>query len=121
LSTCDWIPDRIVFARRNGPRRADRILLVGFEELDTTKAEATVYQIVMLVLLSLVPALTIIDFWELAGRGRDGNFKEASLFKSRRHFSSAGRSRHLFRLIQRGKYGFRLCVSLAGKTSRGPQ
>jgi len=66
LSACDWIPDRIVFARRNGPRRADRILLVGFEELDTTKAEAKVYQIVMLVLLSLVPALTIVDFWEVA-------------------------------------------------------
>jgi hypothetical protein len=77
------------------------------------KPKPRVYQIVMLVLLSLVPALTIIDFWEVAGRGCDGNFKDASLFKSRRHFSSAGLSRHLFRLIQRGKYGFRLCVSLA--------
>jgi hypothetical protein len=51
----------------------------------------------------------------LRSRGRGSTFKDASLFKSRRHFSSEGRSRHLFRLIQRGKYGFRLCVSPGGK------
>lgn len=56
----------IVFARRNGPRWADRIPLVGFEQLDNTKGEAKVYQAVMLVLLSLVPALTLIHFWGVA-------------------------------------------------------
>jgi hypothetical protein len=39
---------------------------VGFEQLDTTKAEAKVYQIESLTLLSFVPALTLIHFWEVA-------------------------------------------------------
>jgi hypothetical protein len=56
----------IVFAGRTGPRWADRIPLVGFEQLDTTKAEAKVYQVVMLILLSLIPALTLIHFWQVA-------------------------------------------------------
>ncbi|MGY3610855.1 MULTISPECIES: hypothetical protein [unclassified Bradyrhizobium] len=60
----------IVFARRNGPRWADRIPLVGFEQLDMTKVEAKVYQAAMLVLLSLIPALTLIHFWRVAARAQ---------------------------------------------------
>src|ERR1700688_3410882 len=60
----------IVFARRNGPGWADRIPLVGFEQLDTAKTEAKCYQAVMLVLLSLIPMLTLIHFWDVAARAQ---------------------------------------------------
>jgi hypothetical protein len=57
----------IVYARRNGPRWADRIPLVGFEQLNAATPEAKVYQGVMLVLLTLLPAIALVHFWQVAG------------------------------------------------------
>jgi hypothetical protein len=56
----------ILFARRGGAHWADRIPLVGFEQLNTPNTEAKIYQIAMLILLTLIPALTLIHFWQVA-------------------------------------------------------
>ena len=56
----------IVHARRTGPSWFDRVPLVGFEQLDTSRLEAKVYQAAMLFLLSALPPLTFIHFWQVA-------------------------------------------------------
>jgi len=53
----------IEFARRGGANWADRVPLVAFDQIDTTKPEAKLYQAVVLTMLSIVPALTLIHFW----------------------------------------------------------
>jgi hypothetical protein len=58
----------IDFARKNGPAWADRIPLVGFEQIDTTAREAKAYQGVMLAVLSFLPAGALIHFWILFSR-----------------------------------------------------
>lgn len=56
----------IAHARRTGPSWSDRVPLVGFEQLDTTRVEAKLYQAAMLFLLSALPTLTFIHFWGVA-------------------------------------------------------
>jgi len=55
----------IDFARKNGPTCADRIPVVGFEQINTAAREARLYQYIMLGVFSLVPILCLIHFWSL--------------------------------------------------------
>lgn len=55
----------IDFARKNGPAWADRIPLVGFEQINTMATEAKAYQGFMLAVLSFLPAASLIHFWIL--------------------------------------------------------
>jgi hypothetical protein len=53
----------IDFARKGGPRWADRVPLVGFDHIDTKAKESKIFQAAMLIALSLVPSLSLIHFW----------------------------------------------------------
>jgi hypothetical protein len=53
----------IDYARKSRSNWADRIPLVGFEQIDTTSREAKLYQGTMLALLSVLPVVALIHFW----------------------------------------------------------
>lgn len=55
----------IYYARRTGPCWSNRVPLVGFEAINMNSPEGKFYQGVMLVLLSLLPALAIAHFWRI--------------------------------------------------------
>jgi hypothetical protein len=55
----------IDFARSGGVRWADRIPLFAFEEIDSSKLNARIYQGFMLFVLSILPSASLIHFWRV--------------------------------------------------------
>ena len=51
------------YANKGRMNWADRIPLVGFEEIDTTAREAKFYQGTMLAVMSALPIIALIHFW----------------------------------------------------------
>jgi hypothetical protein len=51
------------YARKGSSNWADRIPLVGFEEIDSAAREAKFYQGTMLGVLSVLPVIALIHFW----------------------------------------------------------
>lgn len=51
------------YARKGRANWADRIPLVGFEQIDTGAREAKFYQGAMLAVLSVLPVIALIHFW----------------------------------------------------------
>jgi hypothetical protein len=63
ITATSWIGQ--LFAKRSGPSWHDRIPVVGFESIETASTEGKIYQGVMLVLLSLLPAASLAHFWHI--------------------------------------------------------
>jgi hypothetical protein len=53
------------YARKSRSNWADRIPLVGFEQIDTGSREAKFYQGAILMLLSVLPVIALIHFWSV--------------------------------------------------------
>jgi hypothetical protein len=53
------------YARKNRSDWADRIPLVGFEQIDTASREAKFYQGTVLTLLSVLPIVALVHFWSV--------------------------------------------------------
>jgi hypothetical protein len=51
------------YALKNGPARADRIPVIGFETIDTGSREGKLYQGTMFGLMSILPIFPLAHFW----------------------------------------------------------
>jgi hypothetical protein len=58
------------YSRRTGPKWHDRIPVVGFDSIDTGSSEGKIYQGAMIILLSILPALSLMHFWRLFATAR---------------------------------------------------
>jgi hypothetical protein len=53
------------YAAKNGASWADRVPLVGFENINTASREAKFYQGTMLATMSVLPVIALIHFWSV--------------------------------------------------------
>lgn len=59
-----------LFARRAASSWYERIPVVGFDAIRTGSPEGRIYQLAMMVLLSLIPSLSLIHFWLVFTAGK---------------------------------------------------
>lgn len=59
-----------IYARRATSPWANRVPVVGFDEIDGHSREGTAYQGVMLSLISALPLLSLIHFWDVLSKGK---------------------------------------------------